>query len=335
MKKYFPILIALAGLSVVSCSKDRSDEEVVSRRFIHKYGYDVSKEEWESTEYPGQVITTLRDGVTVTATYEQGVLNGPTTYTYPHSQTKECTEYYDHGTLIKKINYSIRGIPQKEELYLAPTHIKTTKWFKSGTPMSVEEYRDGKLVFGEYTNERNQLMSRIEEGNGVRFIRDDREEIVAKETFDSGEACLKETYYKNGTPHLIIPLKNGMINGEKKEFAETGEPLSIETYKLDNKHGLSSYYQNGSKYLELLFVNGMREGAERHYVDGEHLVEESFWSQDARHGPSTIFYDGLAKTSWYYNNRKVAKAKFDELSQRELEIAEMNERAKPNSEYYE
>jgi len=335
MKKYVPLLIAIAGLSIVSCNKkDRSEEEVVSRRFIHKYGYDVSKEEWESTEYPGQVITTLRDGVTVTATYEQGVLNGPTTYTYPHSQTKECTEYYDHGTLIKKINYSIRGIPSKEELFLAATHLKTTRWFKSGTPMCVEEYKDGKLVFGEYMNERNQLLSRIEEGNGVRFIRNDREEIIAKETYDEGSPCLQETYYRNGTPHLVIPLKDGKVEGEKKEFAETGEPLSIETYANDMKHGLCSYYQNGSKCEEAIFSHGMREGPERHYVDGETLVEETHWSQGVKHGPSTMFYDGLAKTDWYYNSRKVTKGKFNELSQREQDIAEMNDRTKSN-EFYE
>ena len=71
MKRLSPLLIALSGLFIFGCqnsSKDQ-DENVVYKRYIHKYGYDVSKEEWEGATYPGQVVTTLRNGVTVTSSY--------------------------------------------------------------------------------------------------------------------------------------------------------------------------------------------------------------------------------------------------------------------------
>jgi len=86
MKRSSLFLIPLCNVLLIKCqtsNKDKNDN-VVSQRYIHKYGYDVSKEEWESTGYPGQVVTTLRNGVTLTSSYENGVLHGPTTYTFPH-----------------------------------------------------------------------------------------------------------------------------------------------------------------------------------------------------------------------------------------------------------
>ena len=328
MKRTLPLFLPLVALVLGGCNNSSNDESVVSQRYIHKYGYDVSKDEWESTDYPGQVLTTLRDGVTITATYEEGILHGPTTYTHPHSHTKECVEYYDRGQLVKKVNFSLRGIPASEELYLSDTHQKITKWFKSGTPQSIEEYVDGKLVSAEYTNSGNEILSRIEGGQGIRFIWDKHEKVKAKETYNDGEAILRETFFFSGNPKEIISLRHGKMHGEVKRFAETGEPLSIETYSDDAKHGLSTYFQNGTKYLELSYVHGMRDGAERHYVDGETLVEETFWEGNMKHGPSRVFYDGLAKTQWFYNNSKVSKVKFEDLSRREQEIAEMDERSR-------
>jgi hypothetical protein len=46
----------------------------VSQRYVHKYGYDVSEQEWETREKNGQIITTTADGVTTSATYKKGVL---------------------------------------------------------------------------------------------------------------------------------------------------------------------------------------------------------------------------------------------------------------------
>ena len=180
----------------------------------------------------------------------------------------------------------------------------------------------------EYTNSGNEILSRIEGGQGIRFIWDKHEKVKAKETYNDGEAILRETFFFSGNPKEIISLRHGKMHGEVKRFAETGEPLSIETYSDDAKHGLSTYFQNGTKYLELSYVHGMRDGAERHYVDGETLVEETFWEGNMKHGPSRVFYDGLAKTQWFYNNSKVSKVKFEDLSRREQEIAEMDERSR-------
>jgi len=329
MKRFSPLLIPLLGILFVGCqtsNKDKNDN-VVSQRYIHKYGYDVSKEEWESTGYPGQVVTTLRNGITVTSSYENGVLHGPTTNTFPHSNTTESLNIYERGNLVKKTTYDIRGIPQKEQVFLSPSHVKVTRWYQKGIPLSVEEYHNTELLEGEYYNERNEPEYRVTRGSGTRITRDQHEQIVAKETINNGYPVLRETFHSHGIPHTIIPLSGGKIDGVKKVFAPSGEPISSETYKQNVLHGPATYFQNGCRYLEVIYKNGLKDGTERHFVDGQTIVEETEWMDGHKHGPSVLFFDGLSRTRYYYNNLSVTKERYRELCEQEENIAIMNDRA--------
>ncbi|WP_194848340.1 toxin-antitoxin system YwqK family antitoxin [Candidatus Neptunochlamydia vexilliferae] len=323
------LLLASSGLLMFGCQNSSKDqnENVVSKRYIHKYGYDVSKEEWESTGYPGQVITTLRNGVTVTSSYEDGRLHGPTTYTYPHSNTNESESIYERGNLVKKTSYDIRGIPQKEEVFLSPSHVKLTKWFQSGTPMSVEEYHNEELLEGEYYNKRNEAEHRVIKGTGTRTIRDEHENVILQEKMEGGFTVLRETFHPHGIPHTVLPLSGGLVHGEKKVFAPSGEPISVETYERDLLHGRATYYQNGCRYLEINYYQGRKDGTERHFVDGETVVEETEWMDGQKHGPSIVFFDGMSRTRYYYNDQLVTKEKYRELYEMEENIAIMNDRA--------
>lgn len=329
MKRISSLLIAFSALCISSCQNSNKDqnENVVSKRYIHKYGYDVSKEEWESTGYPGQVITTLRDGTTVTSSYEDSTLHGPTTFTFPHSHTIESLNIYERGNLVKKTTYDIRSIPQKEEIFFSPSHVKTTKWYQKGTPLSAEEYHNQELLEGEYYNERNETEYRVIKGEGTRIIRDQHENIVLKETIEKGFPILRETFHPHGIPHTVIPLSGGCIHGEKKVFAPSGEPISIETYESNVLNGPATYFQNGCRYLELHYENGQKHGMERHYIDGETIVEETEWMDGQKHGPSIIFFDGMNRTRYYYNDQQVSKLRYRELCNAEENIAIMNDRA--------
>ncbi|MDN3509447.1 MAG: hypothetical protein P0S93_05505 [Candidatus Neptunochlamydia sp.] len=329
MKRFSHLYIALYGLFVFGCHNSNKDqnENVVSKRYIHKYGYDVSKEEWDGATYPGQVITTLRNGVTVTASYEDGVFHGPTTYTFPHSHTIESLNIYERGNLVKKVTYDIRGIPQKEQVFLSPSHVRTTKWYQKGTPLSVEEYHNNELLEGEYYNEKNETASRVTKGSGVRVTRDQHENIIAKEMIENGFPVLRETFHPHGIPHAVLPISGGKLHGKKKVFAPTGEPISIESYKLDVLHGPATYYQNGCRYLEVNYREGLKHGKERHLIDDETVVEETEWMEGKKHGRSVVFFDGMSRTRFYYNNQAVSKEKYRELCEIEENIAIMNDRA--------
>lgn len=329
MKRFSFVLLMLLGIIAVGCqhtNKDKNDD-IVSQRYIHKYGYDVSKKEWESTGYPGKVVTTLRNGVTATSSYENSILHGPSTFTFPHSNTTESLHIYEQGNLVKKTTYDIRGIPQKEQLFLSPSHIKTTRWYQNGTPMSVEEYHNTELLEGEYYNERNEPEHRVCKGSGTRITRDQHEQIIAKETVEHGYPILRETFHPHGIPHTTLPLLGGNIHGVKKVFAPSGEPISSETYEQNVLQGPAVYYQNGCRYLELAYKNGLKHGSERHFVDGQTIVEETEWIEGQKHGPSTVFFDGMSKTRYFYNNQSVTKDHYRELCEQEENIAIMNDRA--------
>src|SRR3972149_3913781 len=100
------IFLGMVGFLAVSCHKTANKEDpVISQRFVHKYGYALTQNEWESNQYPGQVITSLRNGVTITTTYENGVPHGACTHTFPNSQTIETYFLYNQGEKVKEIHY--------------------------------------------------------------------------------------------------------------------------------------------------------------------------------------------------------------------------------------
>ena len=333
-KKLLPLVgIALIGLCGCQHSSKTKKNDIVSQRYIHKYGYDVSKDEWKNNLYPGQVVTTLKNGVTVISSYEDGVLHGPTSFTYAHSQTLESLQVFERGHLVKKTSFDIKGVPNKEEVFLSPGHVKTKLWYKTGTPMCMEETLENKLIDGEYYTLQNDLETKVEAGEGTKTIRSEEGLLLSKESFNQGICVAKETFFSNGSPESITFFKDGLIHGEKRVFGLSGDPISVENYAYGKLHGLSSYFQNGYKYLESPYKTGKKEGVERQYIDGESLVEETEYHAGLKHGSSTFYSDGISKTEWYYNNEYVSRGKFEDLSDREKMISIMNERSKPK--YYE
>jgi uncharacterized lipoprotein NlpE involved in copper resistance len=71
-------------LSIVGC-KNSSQKDVVKETYLHKYGVPVAKEDWSRNGKDGQVVQLHSDGITITRTYQKGILDGEITYTFPNS----------------------------------------------------------------------------------------------------------------------------------------------------------------------------------------------------------------------------------------------------------
>ena len=188
---YGIIFLLLNGCSCSSCKRNGKDGDVLSQRYVHKYGYLVSQEEWETKNYPGQVITSLSNGVTVTSTYESGTLHGPMTYTFPHSQSVETYYLYNWGEQVKEINYNALGMPVKEKIQLSPSRHSLTAWYSGGSPMYVEEFSGEELVEGQYFTTANEIEARVEKGRGLRIYRDLSGLLLSKEVVEGGYTVKK------------------------------------------------------------------------------------------------------------------------------------------------
>lgn len=317
MKKSSFILLPVAlSCLLASCGSQQGTIQAVSTRYIHKYGYAVSKADWEKHRYPGQVITTLRDGVTITATYENGQLNGPTTHTYPNSQTVQHYFLYNQGSLVKEISYDLIGMPTQERVQLTPQRYTLTSWYQDGTPKSVENYANEELIEGEYLTQLNEIESRVEHGNGQRTTRNSLGILLAKDQIENGFLTKRDTFYASGMPESVATYIQNKLNGEKKIFAETGEPLAVEEFIQGKLHGKTTHFAGGIKQREIYYLHDMKNGPEIHYVDGDKIAQEILWSRDKRQGPTKYYIDGaLATTEWYYDDKQVSEKKYAEFHQ--------------------
>lgn len=307
-------LFALSALTLTGCKNNNQSDHVISERYIHKYGYALTKAEWEAKNYPGQVITSLDDGVSITRTYEGGLLHGPTTVTYPHSQVLEQYTLYNQGEKVKQVSYDPTGMPKKERVQLSPNRYSISMWYHEGSPMSVEEYAGKELLDGQYFSLTNEVETRVEKGAGLRIRRTPEGTLVSKELIEQGYVVKKETFYPNGTPETIAFYYRNQLHGEKRAFASNGEPLSIEEWVGGKLHGKSTYFKNGNRYLEISYLYGQKNGIERHYIDGDILSQEISWENDLKHGPSYTYIDGQEQIQWFHTGQGISKHRFEELA---------------------
>lgn len=316
MKKIslFAIFGLLAAFLTGCNDSKRDDNNVISERYIHKYGYAVSKQDWEERNYPGQVVSVLENGVTITSTFENGTKHGATTHTFPHSQTVEHYCLYNQGNCVKEIRYDLNGTPIREWVQLSPMRHSITRWYEQGSPMMVEEFAGQELIEGQYLSTNNDYEGRVEKGSGLAVRRDRKGTLLSKETYEAGYPIKKETFYANGAPESIAYLHRNHLHGEKRTYAQNGEPLSIEEWVDGQLHGKATYYKNGNRYLEIAYSYGQKNGTERHYIDGDIVSQEISWENDLKHGPSNVYFDGKAERHWFYAGEELSKRKYDEMT---------------------
>lgn len=322
------LLLTTTTLVITSCERNgRESSEVVQKRYIHKYGYDLSPTEWKSMNVPGNVVTTLRNGVVASSAYEDGKLHGKTTHTHPHSQILSSESIYEKGRLIKKTSFNVRGVPEKEEIFLSPSRVKVTSWYRGGSPMQIEEIHNTQLVGGEYFDQQNKSINKVINGKGQKVVRDVHENIICKADVEGGHIVRKSTFYASGMPHMIFSLSGDRLQGEKKVFSPSGEPVLVESYNNNNLNGNCTYYQNGFKYLEVEYISGIKNGEEKHFIDGSKLIELTNWQEGQKHGPSTVYFDDMSQTKWFFNHELVSKEKYRELCEVTENMMIMNERS--------
>ncbi len=309
----FAFLI-IFGVISSSCQTQKYEDGIVSQSYVHRYGVPLPEQEWADRGRDGQVVSMRKDGVRITQTFEGGVLHGETSYTYPHQDVIEKKEKYYQGNVVEEFNYYQSGLPQQQISYISPSEQKKVVWYETGSPHCSETYQSGCLVNGTYYNPSYQLESQISDREGQRIKRDPYGHLISVDHIQQGELSLSTTYHPQGTPAALTPYKEGVIEGQRRTFAVTGEPSTIETWTGGVQHGPTVGFQNGEKSYEVSYTNGQRHGVEYRFRDGDKVVQEVNWVDGKKHGRSHSYVGSEKQTDWYFQDRPVNKATFDALS---------------------
>lgn len=305
----FALVLLLSG-----CNSNPNDD-IVEERYVHRYGVPMDPDDWSERGRQGQIVATRNDGVTVTNTYDAGVLDGETTFTYPHRNTIQKREIYSKGYLKEEFwNYS-NGLPSKHVIHNSPTNYISIVWYDNGVPQCRENYDNNLLVQGEYFTPANLQESVVNNQEGTRTLRDCYGALQSIDEIKNGQMTTRNIYHPNGAPQSITSYVNGDEHGQKRTFMPGGDPNTIEQWTKGSQHGPTIVFENGEKVSETPYVNGKKHGIEHRYgEDGKTVVEDVTWVQGQKHGPSYTYVGNSRKIDWYFQDKPVNKATFDALS---------------------
>lgn len=313
-------ILGSAGFLAVSCQSNGAFDQVVSQTYVHKYGFDVSEKEWEERTRDGQVVSMLKNGVKVTATYEKGQLHGPTTHTFPHSSVVEKLLVYGQGTLLKETLHDAKGMPIREDIYEFDNRTITTLWDEKGVPLSVEEFTGGHLVEGKYFSPDHELEAQVEAGFGEKTKRDRTGLLISRDVIENGALIARSTYHPNGQVHTISHYKDDLLHGEQLKYTATGRPLMELNWQYGTLHGNKVIYRNGIKVAEIPYSEGQKNGIELHYDDLGNLTAEIEWQNDKKHGYSKMHTEDYTETEWFYGGQTVSSKDFEHLQRHENHV---------------
>lgn len=317
-------LIAAAGLFLSSCDRESSLDNVVSQKYVHKYGFDVSENEWNERSQDGQVVELLKSGVKITRSYENGQLHGETTHTFPDTPIVEKSMVYDQGTLLKETIYDEKGSPVREEIYEFDDRTIVTLWSEEGVPLSVEEYELDKLIDGQYFTLDHELEGKVENGYGTRYKRTREGALLSKDLIKNGQIKERSTYHPNGELHTVSRYHNSQLHGLQQKFTTLGRPQMELTWNHGVLDGTKTVYRNGIKVAEIPYIGGEKNGTEYHFDDLGNMISETMWKKDKKHGCCKYYTEDSMDSEWYHEGMVVDAQKFVALENRKEMLAELS-----------
>lgn len=318
------IFLSCAAL-LTSCGMSGDGNSVVSQQYVHKYGFEISQAEWEAREQDGKEVLLLDNGVKVTRSFENGILHGSSTFTFPHSDVVEKLHVYDNGTLLKQLVNDSSGLPIREEAYGFDDRLTVTLWDEKGVPLSIEEYENDALLEGSYYTPDHVLEAKVEGGLGERIKRDRAGLLLSRDSIVQGAMAARTTYHPSGQIHTISHYEDGQLQGEQLKFTATGRPLMALNWDHGTLHGTKIVFRNGQKVAEIPYQHGVKEGVEFHYDDLGYLTAEITWRQDKRHGPTLLHNDQTTETEWFFEGTSVSAERFQRLENNEMMVADISD----------
>lgn len=237
---------------------------------------DVDPTAQASWLFDGPSCAYNEEGVLVAKVYyKKGELDGISSYYFADGQLKmsvpyhkgklegELTQYYPNGNLQRNALFQ-KGLPDGfSKTYWPQGALAATEWFDQG-----------RLVQGEYFNDQNDVVDRVEEGCGKKWVLQQgrlhtiqevsdgvpygkvwlyNEKGVIEATYylkDQKKHGVETLFYPNEKPKLTIDWYDEKIQGVVKTWYPTGQQESVREFAQNKKQGhATAWYKNGDLML--------------------------------------------------------------------------------------
>ncbi|MBX7115170.1 MAG: hypothetical protein K1X64_12655 [Myxococcaceae bacterium] len=128
-------------------------------------------------------------------------------------------------------------------------------------------------------------------------------------TYANGKTSLT-LHHKNGKPSAILPLKNGLLDGELKRFHPDGTLLATEAFKAGKRHGPFRHLTaDGKPRLEIQFNSGELHGLAKCSFDGS-IIFDITWQKGVPVRQRTYFLNGQPQVDLRRENNLVKISAF-------------------------
>lgn len=310
MYRLFPaVILAL----LVGCHHTEHTAMTDNLKYMHEYGTVITKDEWEEYGKNGKTSFTDEEGRLVVRSYKDGMLDGPTTISFPYSTSSQYIASYEAGKLKEYKTLNEAGLPLNTVKHLGNNVEQHIHFSKMGFPHIKETQENGLITEGSYYDPSGKLEASISYGEGTRVIRSFTGHLLEKQQVEDGRITFATVYWENGFPKSYTPFHKDLIHGIRKTYLETGQPLTIESWEMDVLEGPTTIFDNGVQYSICNYHNGEKDGKELFFSeDGQDVIQEISWKHGLRHGPSQYILDGEETVEWFWEGEPLSKFSFDE-----------------------
>ena len=139
-------------------------------------------------------------------------------------------------------------------------------------------YKDGKII-------KSTLVNSMKDNASFSLVTDINYNLNSHEivTDEFPNQLLKQYFIFN---------KNGLLDGESREYYEEGDIKSISPFKNNIPDGIFiSYYQNGNIKEKHTYKNGNEEGEGLFYYENAKLEEKYFMKNGKLDGEATVYFE--------------------------------------------
>ncbi len=115
-------------------------------------------------------------------------------------------------------------------------------------------------------------------GEVISHFENNKSQVEWKLYYKNGEIVKYESFYENGDPKIVKPVKCNSAHGNVIVYRDKEKKGYELVYKLGHKHGVGkSYFGNGKVQRVVHFINDKRHGEQYEFsIEGDTILIEKY-----------------------------------------------------------